>query len=275
MDEIIQRLKERKLVQWALVYLPGAWLVLQVLDVTAEPWGLSDGFVRAVQAGLVFGFFVVLVLAWYHGEQGRQGVSAPELMMIGGLFAVGAVLLTVFGDPSVDSSEGVAERAAEMIPDGAPGPALQRASVAVLPFLNNSPDQENAFFAAGIQEDILTQLSKIRGLTVLSRTSVMQYGNAAERNLRQIGRELGATAILEGSVRREANQIRVTAQLNDAATDESLWAESYDRDLEDVFTVQSEIAQEVAAALEATLTPREVALISSAPRAAWKRTTTT
>ena len=103
----------------------------------------------------------------------------------------------------------------------------------------------------------------------------MQYGNAAERNLRQIGHELGATAILEGSVRREANQIRVTAQLNDAATDESLWAESYDRDLEDVFTVQSEITQEVAAALEATLTPREVALISSAPRAAWKRTTTT
>ena len=97
MHPIIQRLKERKLVQWALAYLAGAWLVLQVLDVAAEPWGLSNGVVRGVQTLLVVGFLVALILAWYHGEQGRQRVSGPELLMIGGLFALTAAVLAVFG----------------------------------------------------------------------------------------------------------------------------------------------------------------------------------
>ncbi len=262
MSDFVQRLKERKLVQWSLAYLAGGWLVLQVLDVTAEPWGLSNGLIRTIQAALVFGFFVTLVLAWYHGERGQQGVSRSELMMLGGLLAVSAVILMVYqradagrsglsgdGDPPLVEAAGAAF-----------GPA-----VAVLPFVNNSPDEENAFFAAGIQEDILTQLSKIRDLTVLSRTSVMRYQDDSDRNLREIGEELGATAILEGSVRRDADRIRVTAQLNDAQADESMWAETYDRQLEDVFAVQSEIAREVADALQATLSPTEMDRISSAP----------
>ena len=143
--------------------------------------------------------------------------------------------------------------------------APQQATIAVLPFQNNSPDAENAFFADGVHEDILTQLSKISDLVVRRRSSVMRYQDAVGRNLKQINEDLGATAILEGSVRRVGNQIRVTAQLIDAATDANLWAETYDRDLEDVFVVQSEIAQRVAAALQATLRPQEVALIARAP----------
>ena len=142
--------------------------------------------------------------------------------------------------------------------------APQQATIAVLPFQNNSPDAENAFFADGVHEDILTQLSKISDLVVRPRSSVMRYQDAVGRNLKQISEDLGATAILEGSVRRVGNQIRVTAQLIDAATDANLWAETYDRDLEDVFVVQSEIAQRVAAALQATLRPQEVALIARA-----------
>ena len=145
------------------------------------------------------------------------------------------------------------------------GDVPQQATIAVLPFQNNSPDAENAYFADGIHEDILTQLSKIGALTVISRTSVMRYRDAQESNLRQIGEELGATVILEGSFRRVGNQIRVTVQLIDTETDAHLWAETYDRELEDVFAVQSEIAEQVAAALQATLTPQEATRIARAP----------
>ena len=265
MDLIVQKLRDRKIVQWALAYLAGGWLVLQVVDVTEEPWGLPSGVVRGVQAVVALGFFFTLVLAWYHGEQGRQGVSGPELTMIGALFALSAVLLAIFGNPGDDASEGADERAVELAAEPAPAPTIRNASIAVLPFRNNSPDANNAYFADGVHEDILTQLSKIRDLTVLSRTSVMQYGADPQRNLRQIGQELGATTILEGSVRRVLDQIRVTAQLFDAATDASLWADTYDRDLQDVFAVQSEIAQQVAEALQAALTPQEFALISRVP----------
>ena len=145
------------------------------------------------------------------------------------------------------------------------GEMLQQTTIAVLPFQNNSPDEENAYFADGVHEDILTQLSKIADLTVISRTSVMRYRGSSQSNLRQIGEELGATAILEGSVRRVGNQIRVTTQLIDVRTDAHLWAEAYDRELENVFAVQSEIAQRVAEALQARLTPQVIARIARAP----------
>ncbi len=138
-------------------------------------------------------------------------------------------------------------------------------SIAVLPFANMSPDPENAFFADGMQEDVITCLAKVRDLKVISRTSVLVYRDATARNLRTIAAELGVATVLEGSVRRAGGRVKVTAQLIDARTDQHLWAETYERDLTDVFTIQSSIAQEIAVALKATMTQTERALIERRP----------
>jgi TolB-like protein/Tfp pilus assembly protein PilF len=138
-------------------------------------------------------------------------------------------------------------------------------SVAVLPFENLSSDKENAYFADGVQDEILTNLARIADLKVISRTSVMQYKTGLERNLREIGQQLGVAHLLEGSVQRAANRVRVNAQLIDARTDAHLWAQTYDRDLADVFAIQSEIAKAIADQLQARLSPNEKAAIEKPP----------
>jgi len=138
-------------------------------------------------------------------------------------------------------------------------------SVAVLPFENLSADQQNAFFADGVQDEILTDLAKIADLKVISRTSVMQYKTGAKHNLREIAQALGVAHVLEGSVQRTGNRVRVSAQLIDARTDMHLWAEHYDRDLADVFAIQSEIAKTIADHLQAHISPSEKASIEKAP----------
>jgi TolB-like protein/class 3 adenylate cyclase len=138
-------------------------------------------------------------------------------------------------------------------------------SIAVLPFENLSANQETAFFADGVQDEILTNLAKVADLKVISRTSVMQYKTVRARNLREIGRQLGVAHVLEGSVQRAASRIRVNAQLIDARTDAHLWAQTYDRDLADVFAIQSEIAQTIADQLQARMSPREKAAIAQPP----------
>jgi TolB-like protein/Tfp pilus assembly protein PilF len=148
----------------------------------------------------------------------------------------------------------------------AKAPAVPEKSIAVLPFENLSADPENAFFADGVQDEILTNLAKIADLKVISRSSVMQY-RAPTRNLRQIANELGVVHILEGNVQRAGNRVRVSAQLIDARTDAHLWAENYHRPLDDVFAIQSEIAKAVADQLQAKLAPAEKAAIEQAPTA--------
>jgi TolB-like protein/Flp pilus assembly protein TadD len=143
--------------------------------------------------------------------------------------------------------------------------AIPAKSIAVLPFSNLSANQENAFFADGVQDEILTNLAKIADLKVISRTSVMQYKSAAKRNLRQIASELGVAHVLEGSVQRAANRVRVNAQLVDARKDTHLWAETYDRELADVFAIQSEIASTIAAQLQAKLSAGEKAALAKPP----------
>ena len=143
--------------------------------------------------------------------------------------------------------------------------AITEKSIAVLPFENLSADPENAFFADGVQDEILTYLAKVADLKVISRTSVMQYKTGVKRNLREIGTALGVAHVVEGSVQRAANRVRVSAQLIDARNDSHLWAEHYDRPLDDVFAIQSEIAKAVADQLQAKLSPREKAVIEQPP----------
>jgi TolB-like protein len=138
-------------------------------------------------------------------------------------------------------------------------------SIAVLPFENLSKDEENAFFAGGVQDEILTNLAKIADLKVISRTSVMKYKSGPERNLREIAKTLGVSHVVEGSVQRAGERIRVSAQLIDARNDTHLWAEHYDRDVADVFAIQSEIAQRIADQLQAKLSAAEKAAIVERP----------
>src|SRR6202011_3063610 len=140
--------------------------------------------------------------------------------------------------------------------------SIPEKSIAVLPFENLSANQEAAFFTDGVQDQILTNLAKVADLKVISRTSVMQYKVVRARNLREIGRQLGVANVLEGSVQRVANRIRVNTQLIDARTDAHLWAQTYDRDLADVFAIQSEIAQTIADQLQARMSPSEKAAIA-------------
>ena len=138
-------------------------------------------------------------------------------------------------------------------------------SIAVLPFSNLSKEPENAFFADGMQDEILTDLARIADLKVISRTSVTHYKSGTARNLREIGRQLGVADVVEGSVQRAGNRVRVNAQLVDARSDKHLWAQTYDRDLADVFAIQSEIAKTIADQLQARLSPGEEKAIERAP----------
>jgi TolB-like protein/Tfp pilus assembly protein PilF len=138
-------------------------------------------------------------------------------------------------------------------------------SIAVLPFENLSEEKANAFFTEGVQDEILTHLARIADLKVISRTSVMQYKSGAPRNLREIGQQLGVAHVVEGSVQRAANKVRVIAQLIDARNDAHLWAQTYDRDLADVFAIQSEIAKAIADQLQAKLSPNEKKAIEQPP----------
>jgi non-specific serine/threonine protein kinase len=138
-------------------------------------------------------------------------------------------------------------------------------SIAVLPFENLSEEKANAFFAEGVQDEILTDLAKIADLKVISRTSVLQYKSGVARNLREIAQQLGVANVVEGSVQRSGNRVRVNAQLVDARTDAHLWAETYDRDLADVFAIQSEIAKAIADQLQAKLSPNEKKAIEEPP----------
>jgi TolB-like protein/Tfp pilus assembly protein PilF/predicted Ser/Thr protein kinase len=138
-------------------------------------------------------------------------------------------------------------------------------SIAVLPFSNLSKDQENAFFADGVQDEILTDLARVADLKVISRTSVMPYKSGVSRNLRQIGQQLGVAHVVEGSVQRAGNRVRINAQLIDARTDRHLWGQTYDRDLADVFAIQSEIAKTIADQLQAKLSPSEKNAIERPP----------
>jgi len=202
------------------------------------------------------GFFISLVVTWYHGEKGRQRIQGTEVLIIAAiLVAAGGALTMLRRNPPAAGPRGAFPTVP--ISDGRP-------SVAVLPFDNLSTEVENAYFASGLHDEVITQLQRISGLRVISRTSVMEY--ASDRpNIREIASNLGVTYVGEATVQRIGDRLRVNFQLIDARTDDHVWAERYDRDLNDAFAVQSEIAQAVADALASALTVEERGAISLAP----------
>jgi TolB-like protein len=264
MNGFLQHLKQRKLVQWAIAYGAAAFALLQGVDIVAQQFGWPETVRRGITLALVVGFFVTLVLAWYHGERGAQRVTGTELLILALLLALGGGFLWRFAGMSNERI--VRSGMPSLAIASSPAPiAIPEKSIAVLPFENLSSDKENAFFTDGVQDEILTDLAKVADLKVISRTSVMQYRDAAVRNSRKIGQELGVAHLLEGSVQRAGGKVRVNAQLIDARTDAHLWGQTYDRDLKDVFAIQSEIAETIADQLEVRLSPNERKAIERAP----------
>lgn len=258
MASLLQRLKERKLVQWTIAYLAGAWALLEATSLVVAEFHWPEVIGQVATVAAFFGLFITLVLAWYHGEKGRQRVSAPELLMVAALLVVAGVALSVLpsGDEApLPPADSLVER---------PGIPDDRPSLAALPFANLSSDEDGVYLAAGIHEEVIAQLSKIGGLRVVSRTSVMGY-REPEQNIRQIAADLGVGVILEGSVQKVLDRVRVTVQLIDAVTDEHLWAGNFEREitLENLLDIQAEVARQIAGALRTELTIEERALVGA------------
>ena len=258
----IQRLKDRAMVQWALAYLAGAWALLEIVGFAAEQFSWPSILPRGLALVTFAGFFLTLILAWYHGERGRQKVSGAELIIIALLFGLTGGALAIVGPGGPESASRAGRPAAVETAE------RERPAIAVIPFTNMSTQEEEdaAFLATGLHDELLTQLSKIASLDVIARTSVMQYAGT-EKTVPVIGRELGVHTVLEGSLMRAGDQVRLNVQLIDVETDTHLWANSYDREftVANVFDIQSDLAREVAGALRTQLVPAEAALIAEVP----------
>jgi TolB-like protein len=260
MNEFIQRLKQRKLVQWAIAYVAAAFALLQGLDIVANRFDLPSQIIRLVILAMIVGFFVTLILAWYHGERGAQRVSGTELLVIGLVLLLGGGFLWRFG-----ALASLAKARSEVVSQEQANSArnIPAKSIAVLPFVNMTADKQNEFFADGLSEEILNSLARIDGMRVIGRTSSFQFKGKME-DLRMIGEKLGAATVLEGSVRREGNRVRITAQLIRTADDIHLWSETYDRTLNDTLAVQLDIAEHVAGALDVVLDDKQRAKMRAA-----------
>jgi TolB-like protein/Tfp pilus assembly protein PilF len=251
-----EEVKRRKVYRVAAAYIIAAVGIIQLASATFPAWELPNWSLRLVIVLLLVGFPIALIFAWAfditaQGIRATPETTAPRTRRrrnIIMLIATGVIISAATGFfllPRV---------AAHKVDK----------SIAVLPFENLSDEKENAYFADGVQDDVLTNLSKISDLRVISRTSVMQY-RGRPTNVREIGKALGVSNILEGSVRRSGNRVRVNVQLIDANTDEHVWANDYDRDVTDVFAIQSDLAREIANALQAKLSPAEKSQMTRKP----------
>jgi TolB-like protein/Tfp pilus assembly protein PilF len=258
-------LKRRNVYKVAVAYAVVGWLVVQISATVLPTFRAPEWVAQTIVVLVALGFPIALVLAWAY-ELTPEGLKRTEdvgphesIARSTGRkldFLIITVLLLVIGALVYQRLHPKRATVTSTVPDK---------SIAVLPFENLSANQENAFFTDGVQDEILTDLAKIADLKVISRTSVMQYKKGSERNLREIAKALGVAHVVEGSVQRSGNRVRVSAQLIDAWTDMHLWADRYDRDLADVFAIQSEIAKTIADHLQAKISPSEKTAIEQAP----------
>ena len=242
----LAELKRRKVYRVAVVYAVVAFVIWGAAEQLVPGLALPDWAFRLIVLLTILGFPIALVLAWALEltPEGIRVTSPAELPETNGRDQA----------PTEAPSGAPAAQPHEAVP--VQRPTDDRPCVVVLPFANLSGDPENEFFSDGVTEDIMARLAGIRGLRVISRTTAMRY-KGSDLSLPQIGAELGVQAVVEGTVRRSADRVRVTAQLIAAERDEHLWADTYDRVLEDVFAVQSDVAENIAKALQAELTPGE------------------
>jgi len=243
--QIYQEIKTRKLRKTLIIYITSGITALGAVNLFSGVYHLPMVLFDCVLSVIICGIPSVIVYAWHHNLGDKQKIQKKEFIIYSISLLVTVVIIVLITGLS----------GARLLPGDAK-------TIAVLPFENLSGNKEDEYFSDGIMEDILTQLSKISDLRVISRTSMMQYKNT-KKNLRQIGEELNVATILEGSVRREDNRIRIVGQLIDARKDEHIWAETYDRELKDVFAIQTEVAKNIAASLQAILSPKELEQIEN------------
>ncbi len=245
-------LRRRKVVQWGLLYAAGAWSFLQVFEYLGDTYAWPRQLQQLATLALFIGLPIVLVLAWYHGDRGQQRVTTAEFAIITLLLLIGGGALAFYqhnsaGDAAVASAAPDArERAAS------PGAPDARPSLAVLPFIDLSQSKDQEYLGDGLAEEILNQLAQVPALRLVGRTSSFSF-KGRDDDLRTIGGKLGVAHLLEGSVRKSGERIRITAQLIAASDSSHLWSKTYDRNLTDVFAVQDEIARDVAQALSVKL----------------------
>lgn len=250
-EEFFARLKEHKLVQWLLGYAAVAVALIPVLDIVAAQFGWPEGLRRGITLVLIMGFFVVLVLAWYHGERGAQKMPRSEKLILVGLIVVSGVLLWRVAPRAqqvMEVTSNVANTAdAEVI---AKPPAKN--SIAVMPFADLSVAQDQALFSAGMAEEILNALTRIKSLRVLGRSSSFQF-QGKDIPPQTVGRQLGVAHVLTGSVRKQGNALRITVELVRTSDGVQQWSNQYDGNLADVFKLQDACARDVASELDITL----------------------
>ncbi len=253
-EAFLLRLRERAIIPWALVYLLGAWIVFQAAGLLADHFAWPSMVSRGLEILIFVGFIVTLVVAWNHGEKGRQPVKVSEVAIISVLLAMGVALLFLLPRQEGRNREAGLSTATA---DGRP-------SVAVLPFDNFSPLPDDAYFANGVQEDLTTALSRIQAIRVPGRSSVDRY-REQRPSTQEMAVALGVDYLLEGSATIVGEQVRVTVQLIDGGTDQHLWAEEYDYafSVDQVISVRSSLAREVASRLRAIITPEEQVRIST------------
>ena len=266
---IFTELKRRNVYKVAVAYAVVGWLLIQVATQVFPFLEIPNWMIRLVILLTAFGFPVALIIAWAfeltpEGIKRTEAADAAQQHSRGGVWIAVVVVAATLSLGLFLLGRYSAGRATPQVTETPTAPNPQK-SIAVLPFENLSEEKANAFFADGVQDEILTDLSKIADLKVISRSSVMHYRSGLERNPRKIGEELGVAHVLEGSVQRAGNRIRVNAQLIDARNDTHLWAQTYDRDLSDVFAIQSEIAKTIADQLQAKLSPQEKSAIQRPP----------
>src|SRR5436309_2061238 len=255
MSGFFEELQRRKVYRVAAAYIIAAGFIIQIGSAVFPAWDLPNWTLRLVVVLLLIGFPIALILAWAYDvtPQGIQVTKAPP-----GVHRRRNIITLIIAGLAISAVAGF------FLFPRASGRNVDK-SIAVLPFQSLSDEKENAYFAEGIQDDILTNLSKIGDLKVISRMSVMSYRGDAGRNAREIGKALGVATLLEGSVRRIGNRVRVNVQLINANNDEHILAEDYDRDLTDVFAIQTDLAQKIASALQAKLSPNEKARLDQRP----------
>src|SRR6266702_710935 len=263
-DNFFAELKRRNVYKVAIAYVVAGWALAQGIAQVFPVFDVPNWIVRLIVSLIVIGFPITLIFAWAF-EITPEGVKRTAeadakprsgrpinrtwiyIVVVGVAISLALFFLGRYTAGTRATSSG------------------DRKSIAVLPFASLSGDKNDAYFADGVQDQILTNLAKLSDLKVISHTSVRQYKTGAERNMREIGRQLGVAYIMEGSVRRVADRLRINAELIDARTDAHVWAETYDRTAADLFAIQSELAQSIVTQLKAKLSPRQKAEIEERP----------
>lgn len=249
-----ERLRHHKVAQWTLAYAAGAYTLLHAVEMVSGALSWPHVLVRVVTLVLLLGLPIAATLAWFHGHRAQQHVGTTELAILTGLLALAGSVLWVAGHPPPEEASTMgatpAATSGAVPPAGSVVPA--NATIAVLPLVSLAVDPESTLFADGLSEELITLLARIPELRVTSRTSAFSFKGKND-DIRTVGEKLQVAHVLEGSVRRTGDRLRIVVRLIDARQDRQLWSETYDRHLSDFFAIQNEIATAVVGAMQVTL----------------------